>query len=87
MAQDNWALVRTVVGYHRCDTPAEPKLLNKIWVLLSKLTNYFSPPQRLVPKVRNGAKVTEKYDTATTPRRRAACHDTVTAAASPMRVS
>ena len=31
--QKNWAVVRTVVGYHRYDTPAELRLLDKIWVL------------------------------------------------------
>ncbi len=41
--QKNWAIVRIVVGYHRYDTEAELLLLNKIWVLQSKLTNYFLP--------------------------------------------
>lgn len=41
--QKNWPIVRTVVGYHRYDTEAELLLLNKIWALQSKLTNYFSP--------------------------------------------
>lgn len=31
----------TVVGYHRYDTAAELLLLNEIWQLQSKLTNYF----------------------------------------------
>ena len=30
------------------------------------MTNYFSPQQKLVSKVRNGAMVTKTYDTATT---------------------
>ena len=30
MEQKNWAVVRTVVSYHRYDTPAELLLLNKI---------------------------------------------------------
>jgi hypothetical protein len=76
--QKNWAIVRIVVGYHRYDTPAELLLLNKIWVLQSKLTNYFYPQQKLVSKVRAGAKVSKKYDTATTPHRRAERHQTVT---------
>lgn len=38
--QKNWAVVRTVVGYHRYDTTAELLLLNKIWVLQSQMTNY-----------------------------------------------
>src|SRR5665647_1522716 len=40
--QKNWAIVRTVVGYHRYDTTAELLLLNRIWVLQSLMTNYFS---------------------------------------------
>jgi hypothetical protein len=75
--QKNWAIVRTVVGYHRYDTAAELLLLNKIWVLQSQLTNYFHPQQKLVSKVRIGAKVTKKYDTATTPHQRAAANETV----------
>jgi hypothetical protein len=77
--QKNWAIVRIVVGYHRYDTKAELLLLNKIWELQSKLTNYFYPQQKLVSKVRDGAKVSKKYDTATTPYRRAERHDTVAA--------
>jgi hypothetical protein len=75
--QKNWAIVRIVVGYHRYDTKAELLLLNKIWVLQSKLTNYFYPQQKLVSKVRVGAKITKKYDTATTPHHRAENHDAV----------
>ena len=64
--QKNWAVVRTVVGYHRYDTAAEMLLLNEIWQLQSQLTNYFYPQQKLISKVRDGAKVTKKYDTAVT---------------------
>ena len=77
--QKNWAVVRTVVGYHRYDTPAELLLLNKIWVLQSMITNYFLPQQKLVSKVRDGAKITKKYDLPTTPHRRADRHQAVTA--------
>jgi hypothetical protein len=69
--------VRTVVGYHRYDTTAELLLLNKIWKLQSMLTNYFYPQQKLVSKVRIGAKVSKKYDTASTPYRRAAAHKAI----------
>ena len=75
--QKNWAVVRTVVGYHRYDTRAELVLLNKIWVLQSQMTNYFLAQQKLISKVRNGAKVTKKYDAATTPHRRSERHITV----------
>lgn len=60
--QKNWAVVRTVVGYHRYDTPAELALLNKIWELQSHLTNYFLAQQKLISKVRDGAKITKKYE-------------------------
>ena len=62
-------MVRTVVDYHRYDTPAELVLLNKIWVLQSQMTNYFLAQQKLISKVRDGAKVTKRYDV---PRRRTA---------------
>jgi hypothetical protein len=75
--QKNWAIVRIVVGYHRYDTKAELLLLNKIWELQSQLTNYFYPQQKLVFKTRVGAKVSKKYDRATTPHRRAEAHDTL----------
>ena len=75
--QKNWAVVRTVVGYYRYDTATELLLLNEIWQLQSKLTNYFYPQQKLVSKVRAGAKVSKKHDTATTPFHRAIDHPTM----------
>ncbi|MEO6205551.1 MAG: transposase family protein [Mycobacteriales bacterium] len=76
--QKNWAVVRTVVGYHRYDTSAELLLLNKIWVLQSRMTNYFLPQQKLIRKVRDGAKVTKTYDKPLTPQQRARLHVKVT---------
>ena len=52
-------------------------MLNKIWALQSLMTNYFGPQQKLISKVRNGAKVTKKYDKPKTPHRRASDHDAV----------
>ena len=75
--QKNWAVVRTVVGYHRYDTAAELLALNRIWLLQSQLTNFFLPQQKLISKVRDGAKITKKYDLPTTPHRRADRHPTV----------
>ena len=72
--QKNWAVVRTVVGYHRYDTASEMLLLNEIWQLQSKLTNYFYPQQKLISKVRHGAKVSKKYDKAATPFHRVINH-------------
>jgi hypothetical protein len=76
--QKNWAVVRTTVGYHRYDTAAELLLLNEIWQLQSKLTNYFYPQQKLVSKTRHGAKVSKKHDTAATPFHRAIDHPATT---------
>ncbi len=67
------------MGYHRYDTTAELLLLNEIWALQSQMTNYFLPQQKLISKVRDGAKVTKKYDKATTPHRRAQRHEAVAA--------
>lgn len=72
--QKNWSVVRTTVGYYRYDTASELLLLNEIWQLQSKLTNYFHPQQKLISKVRKGAKVSRKHDTATTPLHRAVNH-------------
>jgi transposase InsO family protein len=72
--QKNWSTVRTLVGYHRYDTPAEVLLLNKIWALQSQLGNYFFPQQKLVSKVRDGARITKKHDTAASPHSRAQAH-------------
>jgi len=76
--QKNWAVVRTVVGYHRYDTASELLLLNEIWQLQSKMTNYFYPQQKLISKVRDGAKVAKKHDIAATPFHRAIDHPTMT---------
>jgi len=75
--QKNWAVVRTVVGYHRYDTEAELLLLNEIWHEQTKITNYFLPQQKLVSKVRDGARITKRYDRPTTPHRRAHAHPAV----------
>ena len=77
--QKNWAVVRTVVGYHRYDTAAELLLLNRIWVLQSQIMNYFLAQQKLVSKVRDVAKITKRYNVPTTPHRRAERHIAVCA--------
>ena len=76
--QKNWTQVRQIAGYHRYDTAAELELLNRIWTRQSDLTNFFYPQQKLIAKERVGAKVIKRYDTATTPHRRAIVAVTVT---------
>ena len=46
----------------------------------SQLNNYFYPQQKLVSKVRKGAKVTKKHDKARTPYHRAIDHTDMTVA-------
>jgi GntR family transcriptional regulator len=65
--QKNWTAVRQLMGYPRYDTQSELLLLNKIWALQSLIGNHFYPQQKLVSKVRDGAKITKRYDTARTP--------------------
>ena len=77
--QKNWARVRELVGYYRYDTPAELATLNQIWELDAVFTNYLLPQQKLIFKQRNGAKVTKRYDAATTPHQRAVTHPAVRA--------
>ncbi len=75
--QKNWARVRELVGYYRYDTTAELEKLNEIWELDADFANYFLPQQKLIFKQRNGAKVTKRHDTATTPHQRAIGHHSV----------
>ena len=53
---------------------------NEIWQLQSKLTNYFYPQQKLISKIRHGAKASKKHDKASTPFHRAIDHPTMTVA-------
>src|SRR3954454_10430930 len=75
--QKNSTTVRQLVGYLRYDTPGELELLNRIWVLQSLIGNHFYPQQKLISKVRDGAKITKKYDQAQTPYARAMAHPAV----------
>jgi hypothetical protein len=77
--QKNWTAVRQLVGCLRYDTEAELLLLNRIWALHGLIGNHFYPQQKLTSKVRDGAKITKKYDTATTPYARTIAHKDVKA--------
>lgn len=62
--------MRRAAGYFRYDTTRELNLLNQLWQLECQVTNFCLPQQKLVSKIRTGAKVAKKYDTAKTPARR-----------------
>ena len=75
--EKNWSVVRQAVGYHRYDTERELLLLNEIYALLRLQINFFSPHQKLVSKVREGAKVTKRYDIAATAYQRVLADETI----------
>ncbi len=65
--QKNWSVVRRNVGYLRYDTQEELKLLNKLYGYLRLYNNHFQSSMKLIEKVRDGSKVTKRYDNPTTP--------------------
>jgi hypothetical protein len=67
--QKNWAVVRRLVGYQRLEAPALPAL-EHVHDLARDYVNFLHPVRRLTEKVRLGARVTRRYDTAQTPYRR-----------------
>ena len=75
--QKNWTHVRELVGYLRFDTEEELGVLNRIWALDMIYTNYLLAQQKLVFKQRHGAKVTKRYDRATTPFGRASARNDI----------
>jgi hypothetical protein len=64
--QQNYSVVRRFAGYQRLDTEKQLKTVNKLYELLSDYQNFFQPVMRLKTKIRDGAKVTRKYDTPLT---------------------
>lgn len=68
--QKNWSIVRRYAGYARFDTKAACELLNELYQLLHDYTNFFLPSMKLIEKVRDGARVYKRHDTAKTPYQR-----------------
>jgi hypothetical protein len=68
--QKNYSVVRRAVGYQRCDTDAQLRLLAALYEPLELYTNFFQPSMKLQAKERNGARVIKKYDRARTPYQR-----------------
>lgn len=60
--QQNYSVVRRFVGYTRLDTWEQLAILNKLYELLSCYQNFFQPVMRLKTKIRDGARVTRRYD-------------------------
>jgi hypothetical protein len=68
--QKNWTAVRQNVGYDRYEGPAACAALNALYEPLRLYLNFFQPVMVLVEKIRDGAKVTKRYDVAQTPYQR-----------------
>lgn len=68
--QKNWSIVRRHVGYARYDTPEACSLLNELYQVLRDYNNFLMPSMKLKEKVRDGARVTKRYDPPKTPYRR-----------------
>lgn len=79
--QKNWTHVRQMVGYNRYEGPTDLRHLNELYDVLRLWQNFFNPQQKLLSKTRDGARVTRRYDSATTPYRRLLASPDVAAAA------
>ena len=77
MEQKNWAVVRRLVGYQRLEAPALAAL-ERVHDLARDYVNFLHPVRKLTEKVRRGARVTRRYDTAQTPYRRLLVGGTLT---------
>lgn len=64
--QQNFSVVRRFVGYQRLDTYRQLRMLNQLYDLLSDYQNFFQSVMRLKEKVRNGTRLTRRYDKAKT---------------------
>ena len=68
--QKNWSVVRQFIGYRRFETDEQLALLARIYPLVMRYHNFFSPMMRLEAKERDGSKLKRRYATATTPYQR-----------------
>jgi hypothetical protein len=68
--QKNWSIVRRNIGYARYEGKEALGLLNEYYALLRLHVNFFLPSTKLASKRRDGAHISKKYDTPTTPYRR-----------------
>lgn len=68
--QKNWSIVRRMSGYDRFEGAEACRELNHLYALVRDYNNFFMPSAKLLEKVRNGARVTKRYDKAKTPYQR-----------------
>lgn len=68
--QKNYTAVRRYTGYPRYEGDEDLELLNQLYEVLCPYLNFFQPQARLIEKVRDGSRVTKRYDYPKTPYRR-----------------
>lgn len=68
--QKNYTAVRRYTGYPRYEGDEDLELLNQLYEVLCPYLNFFQPQARLIEKVREGSRVTKRYDYPKTPYRR-----------------
>src|SRR5579863_703399 len=77
--QKNGAIVRRLIGYGRYSSPAALQQLARVYRLTRQYGNFFQPVSKVIAKVRIGARVIKRYDTARTPYQRLMAADTLDA--------
>jgi hypothetical protein len=66
--QKNWTHVRKLIGYDRFDSPRALAAMNGLYSCEWRMMmNLFQPSVKLVSKVRNGSRLTRRYDAPQTP--------------------
>jgi hypothetical protein len=65
--QKNWSIVRRFSGYERYEGEEACRLLNELYGVVREYVNHFMPSMKLIEKVRDGGRVTKRYDQAQTP--------------------
>ena len=65
--QKNWSIVRRLSGYERFEGAEACQELNNLYTVARDYVNFFMPSMKLIEKVREGSRVTKRYDKAQTP--------------------
>jgi hypothetical protein len=68
--EKNGSIVRKLIGYDRFEGLDAYNALSELYATLRLYINFFQPSLKLKSKIRDGAKVTKKYDKAKTPYQR-----------------
>lgn len=65
--EKNGSIVRRLVGYDRFEGDAARICLAELYQVARLYINFFQPSMKLISKIRDGAKVSKRYDAARTP--------------------